>query len=168
MDVDSVLGLPKRAVVAEIQGESARVGYTISLASYLETLYNNRAGQKGVRLEVWSSGLDLETLKLHCEYFKGHYDDLGYDVDWGARSCIEYRVRMVPGAEFKTMDVELVTARGKGEKLVGRFENKAEAQQFIDTFYAEDSNPFKFPVCALNSATKEFLIKRQTKMLEIR
>jgi hypothetical protein len=133
---------------------------------FLESLYNARVGQTGVQLKIWSAGADIETLRLHAEFYRQYYDGMGYKVAPG-RKALQYRVRAVPGPEFKYVDVELVAASRRSSKVVGRFKTSREAQAFIETYYGAD-NSIKFPVYAVNSATKELVLERQTKVLEIR
>lgn len=165
LGIDELLALPRSGVIVVVDGGIAAVSYTTSMGSVLETLYNSRNGQSNIRLEVLSAGADIETLRLHAEFYRKYYSDLGYEVAPG-RKTLQYRVRIIPGKDFKTSDVEVVSARGEG-KLVGRFKTIGEAQDFIETYYGTD-NPLKLPVYAVNSATKEFLAMRNKKMLKIR
>lgn len=166
MNLDLLLGLPKSGVVILQKENTVLVSYTTSMGANLETLYNEFSGQSGIELMVFSAGTDLETLKLHTEYYRRYFTEKGFILlQTHSRKTVQYRVRMVPSQEFKNMDVELVNARGDS-KVVGRFKSKKEAGDFIDRHYGSD-NPFRLPVYALNSDTKEFLAE-QKKMLDIR
>lgn len=167
MNLDWVLGLPKSGVVILTKKDSVLINYTTSMGANLESLYNEFKGREDISMEVVSCGVDLETLKLHAEWYRDYYTKLGYKMmNPGYRKIIQYRVRSVPSPDFKGMDVELVTARGDS-KVVGRFRNIGEAKSFIETYYGTD-NPFRFPVYASNCDTKQLLLDDQKKMLELR
>lgn len=162
MKLDELLGLPRSGVVILKKGNGVLVTYTTSMGSYLETLYQEFEGKEGMEIEVVSKGADLETLKLHTEYFRAFHGCIAQ-----GRKAIQYRVRAVPAPEFKGVDVEIVSARGDSIMVVGKFKTAGEAKSFIETYYGAD-NPFRLPVYAANSATKEFLLRKQTKVLEIK
>jgi hypothetical protein len=165
MKLDELLGLPKSGVVVLQKGNSILVSYCTSMGANLESLYNQFKGQSGIELRVFSKEADLETLKLHTEYYRKYYSKRGFSLLHSpARKAVKYRVRVSPSLDFKWMDVELVNARGDA-KFVGRFKSVKEANDFKSTYYGAD-NPFRLPVYALNSDTKEFL--SETKMLDIR
>lgn len=168
MNLDEVLGLPQSGVVILKKGDSVLVSYTTSMGAELATLYTQFKGQRGITLRVVSADTDIETLKLHTEYYrKMYHETLRYKlITLYGRKAISYKVRTIPSPDFKHIDVELVTARGDS-KFVGRFKNIAKAKDFIDMSYGRD-NPFKLPVYAWNSATKEFLLEQQKKVLDIR
>jgi len=117
--------------------------------------------EDGLTLRVESTGSDLETLKLHTEYYRNMYSKHIYK-----RKALVYRVRVVPSSGFKMMDVRLVSARGE-ERVVGRFKTAREASDFIDMYYGED-NPFRLPVYSVNADTKAFLLDMQTELLDIK
>jgi hypothetical protein len=168
MNLDEVLQLPKSGVIVLFKDYQVMVTYTTSMGAYLEKLYMEYSGQKGIRLEVFSVGADLETLKLHTEYYRDYYSRQPGLILLQAhlRKTVQYDVRAVPCDDFKSFKVELVTARGDS-KMVGKFDNSAEAKAFIETYYGED-NPFRFPVYALNCDTKQFLEdNRKRKLLTI-
>lgn len=169
MNLDEVLALPRTGVVILKKSDSVLVSYTTSMGADLEEMYNLFRGQSGITMLVVSAGADIETLKLHTEYYRRHYHSVlaHSTITPYNRKALLYRIRLVPSDDFKWVDVELVTARGDGAKFVGRFKTTREANDFIETYYGTD-NPFKLPVYARNSDTKEFLLKMQKKMLEIR
>jgi hypothetical protein len=125
-------------------------------------------GQSGIHLEVVSAGADIETLKLHTEYYRKLYHTklACKPIEEYSRKALQYRVRMVPSPDLKGMDVEVVTARGDS-KVVGRFKDRVVAKDFIETYYGTD-NDLCFPVYGANSATKELLLRDQTKVLKIK
>lgn len=168
MRLDELLQLPKSGVVVLQKHDSVLVSYTTNMGSELQDLYSMFRGQSGIVLKVLSSGVDLETLKLHTEYYRKFYHGrLCYrPINPYSRKTLEYKVRAVPSKDFKYIDIELVTARGDS-KFVGRFKTKKEAGAFIETCYGP-SNPFRFPVYAANSDTKEFLAEQESKLLNIR
>ncbi len=168
MNLETVLALPRSGVVILTKGKSVLICYSTSMGSQLAEIYNMFRGQAGIHLEVVSANADIETLKLHTEYYRNrYYTDLQYRpiMEYG-RATLKYKVRMVPSSDLKYMDVELVTTRGDS-KVVGKFKGKLEAKDFIETYYGTD-NPIKMPVYAANSATKEFLQKEQTKVLDLK
>lgn len=167
MNLDEVLGLPKSGVVILTKKDSVLVSYTTSMGVSLESLYNEFGGVSGITMSIVSARADLETLKLHVEWYRDYYSKLGYKmmVQY-KRKSIQYKVRCIPSLDFKGADVELVTARG-GSKIVGRFKNIGEAKSFIETYYGLD-NPFKFPVYAFNSDTKMYLTTCNNRLLEVK
>lgn len=167
MRLDEVLSLPQSGVVILVKGTQVLVSYTTSMGPHLEGMYNQFRGQSNIEMVVRSAGTDLETLKLHTEYYRNYYVRNGFTLLLtNYRKSIQYRVRVVPSSEFKGVDVEVVSARGDS-KVVGKFKNIRDAKDFIETYYGTD-NSFKFPVYAVNSATKEFLLDKQKKLLDIK
>ena len=168
MNLDSLLGLPRSGVVILKKGDRALVSYTTSMGAELENLYNQFRGKIGLTMEIVSAEADIETLKLHTEYYRNLYHTVlrHRTVNPYGRRVIAYSVRITPNGDFKYVDVELVTARGDS-KVVGRFKNIQKAKEFIEISYGSD-NPFRLPVYAWNSDTKEFLLEQQKKMLDIR
>lgn len=158
MKLDELLSLPKSGVVVLIKHPGVLVSYTSSMASELMELYSNFKGQIGIELRVFSAGADIETLKLHTEYYRKHYHDrLGYKpILPYNRKTIQYKVRAIPSQDFKAINVELVNARGEA-KTVGQFKNTKEANEFIVTYYGSD-NPLRLPVYALNKATRDIIL----------
>lgn len=166
MKLDEFLGLPKSGVVVLQKQNTILVSYTTSMGANLESLYNEFKGQSGIEFRVFSAGADLETLKLHTEYYRRYFTKKGFILlQTHSRKAVQYKVRIVPSLEFKRIDVELVNSRGDS-KFVGRFKSVKEAKDFVSKYYGRD-NPFQLPVYALNSDTKEFLAE-QKKMLDIR
>lgn len=167
MILDGVLELPKSGVVILRKGSSVLVSYTTSMGANLEALYNEFSGQAGIHLEVVSAGTDLETLKLHTEYYRDYYSKRGMSLlQAPLRRAVTYKVRLVPSFDIKKVDVEITNARGES-RVVGRFGNVREARDFIETYYGTD-NTFCFPVYSLNSATKELVLDTQKKILDIK
>ena len=162
MNLTEMLGLPRSGVIILRKGGTVLVSYTTSMGAELLELYGQFAGQSGITIEVVSAGADLETLKLHTEYYRKLYGSTGH-----GRKAIQYKVRVVPSGDFKYMDVQLVTARGDSIKVVGRFKSAALARDFIETYYGTD-NPFCLPVYSANADTKALLLDQQTKLLDIR
>ncbi len=151
MNLNELLALPKSGVVILSRGDSTLVSYTTSMGAELLQIYGQFAGQAGVSLRVVSSGVDLETLKLHTEYYRARYGAVGH-----SRKALQYKVRIVPYDRFKYVDVKLFTARGES-KLVGRFKDTPEAKSFIETYYGA-SNPFNFPIYAVNPETRAIIL----------
>lgn len=166
MKLDEVLGLPKSGVIILKKHGRVLVTYTTSMGAYLETLYQEFKGKTGMEIEVRSPGADLETLKLHTEYYRDLYAKEGKLLQYHIRKAIKYRIRSVPNANFKKFHVEIVNMRGEG-LVVGIFKSAKESKEFIETYYGTD-NSFVFPVYAVNSDTKEFLHQLQKKMLDIK
>lgn len=160
MILDELLALPESGVVILRKGSSVLVSYTTSMGAELLELYTQFKGKSGYSIEVLSVGADIETLKLHTEYYRELYGATGH-----SRKALQYRVRIVPEVRMRWVDVQLVSARGDS-KVVGRFQSIPEAKSFIETCYGSD-NPFRFPVYACNQATKELLLE-QAKLLKIR
>lgn len=167
MNLDDLLSLPKSGVVILFKQNQVLVTYTTSMGAHLESLYQQFGGHRGITLEVMSAGADLETLKLHTEYYRDFYSKSSRVLlQAHLRKTVQYSVRVVPAIGFKFIHVELVNARGDS-KFVGRFKNSKDAKDFVAAYYGKD-NPFRFPVYAANSDTKEFLLDMQTKTLDIK
>lgn len=166
MNLDSLLALPKSGVVLLFKDKQILIAYTNSMGAHLESLYSQFSGKTGITLEIRSAGADLETLRIHTEYYRDFYTKQGFSLlQAHFRKAIKYRVRSVPSNDFKSVDVELISARG-GSYVVGRFKNSRESLEFIETHYGTD-NAFKFPVYSTNSATKELLMELNKKSLDI-
>lgn len=167
MVLDELLALPKTGVIVLRKGNSVLVSYTTSMGSELLDLYNQFRGQTGISLEVFSVGVDTETLKLHTEYYRQYYSDKGLStLIQYHRKAIQYRVRIIPNKDIRFMDVELVSARGDS-RTVGRFGSADEAKDFVATYYGDD-NPFKFPVYAVNSLTIDMLRRNGAGLLNLK
>jgi len=166
MKLDELLGLPKSGVVILTKQGQSLVTYTVSMGAYLETLYQQFGGKTGMELEIRSPGADLETLKLHTEYYREQYIKQGKLLQSHVRKAVKYKVRSVVSPDIKRVVVEIVNMRGEG-LTVGLFRTIKEASEFMGTYYGAD-NSFVFPVYATNSDTKEFLLKQQKKLLDIR
>lgn len=170
MNLAEFLSIPKRCIliVVDEANMKASVNYTTSPGLHLAGLYSELNG-RGATLELFvvSAGADIETLKLHTEYYRSYYQRIGYEeLRPKARKAIQYRVRAVPALDIKGIDVELVSARGE-VRVVGKFRNMGDAKSFIETYYGTD-NSFKLPVYAINADTKAFMLDKQTKLLELK
>lgn len=167
MKLDDLLALPKSGVVVLIKQKQVLVSYTTSMGAHLESLYQQFGGQRGITLKVMSADADLETLKLHTEYYRDLYSRSGLILlQAHLRKTVQYKIRLKPSIGFRFMDVELVNARGDS-RVVGRFRDSLDAKDFIATYYGAD-NPFQFPVYALNCDTKQFLLEEQKKLIEVK
>jgi len=170
--ISELLRLPRSAVFAVVDtvGRCFYINYTQSMGQSLARLYDQWGGKTPGRtldFRVLSVSDDIETLRLHTEYWRTEFVQQGMSELWSdRRPALRYRVRSLVAPNFKTVRVELVTARGNS-KVVGIFPTAATAQDFIATYYGSD-NPFCFPVYAANSLTKEYLLKRETVGLTIR
>jgi hypothetical protein len=168
--LSNFLNLPSSCVFLIINKEQKLVyiNYTENIASALARFYADWAGKPGaeaLELDILSVTTDIETLKLHTEYWKDHYRNNGYGnlISIG-RKTLQYEVRALVAADLSCVNVELVTARGQ-RKVVGKFKTLAQANDFIMTYYAED-NRYRLPIYAVNSLTKEFMLdKRKTAII---
>ena len=141
------------------------VTYTTSMGTYLQSLYGQFKGQKGISISILSEGADIETLKLHTEYYRDYYSREGFILlQAHLRRTVQYTVRAIPSNDFRSFTVELVTARGDS-RVTGLFKSSKEAKEFIETCYGSD-NPFRLPVYAWNCDTKQFILEK--KMLDIK
>jgi len=167
MVLDEFLALPKSGVIILQKGNSVLVSYTTSMGAELLDLYTQFSGHTGIDLKVVSVGADIETLKLHTEYYRHYYLTRGMSslIQYN-RKTIKYKVRVIPNSDFRYVDVELVSARGDS-KVVGRFESAIEAKDFVDMYYGLD-NPFRFPVYAINSTTKGLLASVESGLLKLK
>lgn len=137
------------------------INYSENLPLALARLYEELNGQPGteaLELEIVSVTTDIETLKLHAEYWRDKYRNIGFsNLITIGRKTLQYEVRSLVCPDLSGINVELVTARGV-RKVVGKFKTQKEADDFILTYYAED-NHYRLPVYAVNSLTKEFIVK---------
>lgn len=149
--------------------KSFHISYTINfkyfVAGIVELIQGAPASSDFELLEL-SKSSDIETLKLHTEYWIDQYIKDGYVEMLGrGRKSVQYSVRLLVAPNLKGYDVQICNKRGTVISTVGRFLKKREAEDFIETYYAED-NPYKLPVFATNSLTKELL--RETGEIGIR
>lgn len=103
-------------------------------------------------LDVLESGVNIETAKLHHQYWVDGFKARGYEIiNAGGKKPSRVRARLFysPGI----VEARLVNTRGDS-CLVGVFLTKAEATEFIETYYGEH-NTYQYPVIATNSLTKE-------------
>ena len=166
------LGLPRCAVFA-VEDRATRcfyINYTTSMGQSLARLYDQWGGGSRVsalEFRVLSVTTDIETLKLHCEYYRDQYIKEGWgELLSAGRTSLKYRTTVLIAPDFSCMEVRLVTARGNSDKVVGRFKIAVEAQEFVMVYYGP-ANPYCLPVFATNSLTKEYLSKKETKRLEL-
>lgn len=156
------LKLPQSCVYLIIneQQKLATVNYTENIAGALYRLYDDLAGRSpetALDLQILSVTTDIETLKLHSEYWKDQYRNNGYsDVIPTGRKALQYSARVLVASDLSSINVELVTARGQ-RKVVGKFKTQTEAKDFIMMYYGGD-NSYRLPVYAVNSLTKEFIV----------
>lgn len=109
-------------------------------------------------VEILENGGDIETLKLHVEYWINQYQLDGWTLyDPARRKYLQYKVVVeIPLGSKKFVEVVLKNTRND-MKIVGRFKDIEEANMFISECYGEESNPFRYPVYANNSLTREYL-----------
>jgi hypothetical protein len=161
---------PSSGVLVLMADEGIWVGYSSNIgASVLRLVEELKGRATNPDLRVVSANADIETLKLHTEYYrKLYHSELGLKelIPYG-RKTVRYRVRMVPSKGHTRIDVELMSARGGLIGVVGRFKNRALAEDFIETYY-RTGNELLYPVIACNSDTKELILEEKTKLLDIR
>ena len=159
--LSNFLNLPSSCVFLIInkQEKYVYINYTENIASALARFYEDWAGKPGstaLELEIVSVTTDIETMKLHVEYWKDHYRNMGYsDLIAVKRKTLQYEVRTLVASDLSGVNVELVTSRGQ-RKVVGKFKTLTEANEFVSIYYGED-NGYRLPVYAVNSLTKEFM-----------
>lgn len=150
-------------LVINKQEKLVYINYTQNIASALARFYvdwNGKPGAEALELEILSVTTDIETLKLHAEYWRDKYRNIGYDeLADVSRKTLQYKVRTLVTPDLSGVNVELVTARGDS-KVVGKFKTLAEAKEFIMLYYGKD-NKYRLPVYAVNSLTKEFLVENR-------
>lgn len=160
--LSNFLSLPSSCVflIVNKQEKLFYINYTENIASALARFYADWSGKSAataLELEVLSVTTDIETLKLHTEYWKDRYRNIGYsDLIVANRKTLQYEVRILVAPDLSSVNVELVTARGQ-RKIVGKFKTLADAKEFIMIYYGED-NGYRLPVYAVNSLTKEFML----------
>jgi hypothetical protein len=171
--INTFLGLPRCAVFV-VEDSGARcfyINYTTSMGQSLARLYeqwNDKPRAGALELVIVSVTPDIETLKLHCEYYRDQYMDKGWtELLPPGRGALKYKPRVVVAPDFSCMEVRLVTTRGDSDKVVGRFKTTAEAQEFVMVYYGS-GNQYCLPVFATNSLTREYLLKKETRGLTIR
>lgn len=155
------LSLPACCVflIVNKQEKLVYINYTQNIANALARFYNEwngKSGAEALELEILSVTTDIETLKLHVEYWKDKYRNMGYsDLMVIKRKTLQYDVRTLVAPDLSGVNVELISARGD-RKVVGKFKTLTEAKEFIMLYYGED-NSYRLPVYAVNSLTKEFM-----------
>lgn len=160
--LSNFLSLPASCVflIVNKQEKLVYINYTQNIAAALARFYvdwNGKPGAEALDLQILSVTTDIETLKLHVEYWKDKYRNMGYsDLIKPCRKTLQYNVRTLVAPDLSGVNVELVTARGD-RKVVGKFKTLKEAEEFIMLYYGDD-NGYRLPVYAANSLTKEFML----------
>jgi hypothetical protein len=133
------------------------VNYSMNLVGAIPRLWDECSRlDDALQLRVLSVSTDIETLKLHTEYWRDWYLARGFtDLLPRGRKALQYEVRCVVDEDYDWVDIVLVSARGD-KKVVGKFRTMGEATEFVEMYYAGD-NPYHLPVYAANSRTREFL-----------
>lgn len=134
------------------------VNYSTNLIGALPRLWDE-IGEKdpALQLRVLSVTTDIETLKLHTEYWRDEFQKRGMsELLPRGRKTLQYDVRCVVDEDYDWVDIVLVSARGD-RKIVGKFRTMEEAVGFVEMYYGGD-NPYRLPVYATNSRTREFLM----------
>ena len=161
--LSNFLNLPTSCVylIENKQEKLVYINYTENIAGALARFYNEyrvKFAETALDFQILSVTTDIETLKLHSEYWKDRYRNIGYsDLIEQSRKTLQYDVRTLVASDLSGVNVELVTARGQ-RKVVGKFKTLTEASNFIQIYYAED-NKYRLPVYAINSLTKEFIFE---------
>ena len=133
---------------------SSSVKYVV--AEFTELCLGDPANSD-LELRLLSPVSDIETMLIHTNYYRSRYRNMGYaDLSPKARTPVQYRARVLVAPKLNGYDVQLVSKRGSKVITVGRFPNKVEAEDFIETYYGDD-NSYALPVYAFNSVTKELL-----------
>ncbi len=154
--------LPRACVygVTEVETHRRYVNYSMNMVGALSRLWEevgrSRSPGSTLEFEVLSVSTDIETLKLHTEYWRDKCSRWGYtDLLPRGRKALQYEVRCVVDDDYDFVDIVLVSARGD-KKVVGKFKTMEEAVGFVEMYYAGD-NPYRLPVYAANSRTSEYL-----------
>lgn len=152
--------LPRACVYSVVDIETNRfyVNYSMNMVGALGRLWEE-VGSRGSTLEfrVMSVSTDLETLKLHTEYWRDVMVGRGMtELLPRGRKTLQYEVRCVVDEDYDWVDIVLVSARGD-RRIVGKFRTMEEAVGFVEMYYAGD-NPYRFPVYAVNSRTSEYVM----------
>lgn len=154
-------------MVLDIADSRAHINYSENMLSALPRLWEEvrRVGSH-LDFEILSISSDIETLRLHTQYWRDLYRSRGYSelVPIGRKS-LRYEVKCLVDGDYSTAEVVLISARGE-RKVVGKFKTVDEGREFIEMYYAGD-NPYRLPVYSTNSLTKEFLFKIGTSILKI-
>jgi hypothetical protein len=119
----------------------------------------SRVRAPGSTLEFRSLSVttDIETLKLHTEYWRDEFQKRGVaELLPRGRKTLQYEVRCVVDEDYDWVDIVLVSARGD-KKIVGKFRTMVEATEFVEAYYGSD-NPYLLPVYAVNSRTSEYIL----------
>lgn len=153
-------GLPRACVYSVVDIETNRfyVNYSANMAGALSRLWEE-VGNRGGTLEftVLTASTDIETLKLHTEYWRDVMVGRGMtELLPRGRKTLQYEVRCVVDDDYDWVDIVLVSARGD-KKVVGKFRTMAEAVEFVEMYYAGD-NSYRLPVYAVNSRTSEYVM----------
>jgi hypothetical protein len=158
VDFDKV---PRACVYSVTCGSYFYVNYSTNTISSLVRLWETYGtfGMPGIALEfeALSVTTDIETLKLHTEYWRDEFQRRGLaELLPRGRKTLQYEVRCLVDGDYDNVDIVLVSARGD-RKVVGKFGTMGEAAEFVEMYYAGD-NPYNLPVYAINSRTREFVL----------
>lgn len=162
-------GLPRACVYSVVDIETNRfyVNYSVNMVGALSRLWEE-VGSRGSTLEfrVMSVTTDLETLKLHTEYWRDVMVGRGMtELLPRGRKTLQYEVRCVVDEDYDWVDIVLVSTRGD-RKVVGKFKTMVEAAEFVEMYYAGD-NPYRLPVYATNSRTSEYILDSGSREVKI-
>lgn len=163
-----LMELPREGIylVYDETGKRVYVNYSLNMVGVLPRLYEDLKGSGTTQFYILEVTTDIETLKLHTEYWRDEYKKMGCaELIPVGRKTLQYDVRCLVNGDYDGVDVVLVTARGD-RKIVGKFGTMGEGESFIETYY-DSGNPYNLPVYAINSATKEFLSERGLNIITI-
>jgi len=108
-----------------------------------------------LQIEVLEVMEDIETRKLHVQYWKDKFKELGYKEYIETRPPLEYKVVTRVTYDCKYVIVYLVNKRYE-YKPVGVFNTIKEANTFVIENY---TSKYIYPVYACNNETKQLIQK---------
>lgn len=161
--------IPEQGVYAiiDLKGKRSYINYSMNIVGAIPRIWGEcRLSGAALEFVVLSVTTDIETLKLHTEYWRDLYAEQGYsELLPRGRKTLQYEVRCMVDDDYDWVDIVLVSSRGD-KKIIGKFRTMEDATQFVGMYYSGD-NPYRFPVYAVNSRTREFITELGMNILDI-
>lgn len=129
---------------------------THKLDSLIEDFSTDR-----LELSVVETQEDRTSRLLHMKYWSDYFKGLGYSMYYET-NYLAYTPRIsiarIHPTDSKRNEVYVTLVNTRNEQtLVGVFETVREGKEFIETYYSDITNRYRYPVLATNQRTRELL-----------
>lgn len=114
---------------------------------------------------ILESVYDGYNAREHMEYWKQYFLDSGYTM-YGKINYNKYHTKLTVIGIDKVL-VEIVHQRRDKKEVVGIFDCKQDAVEFIRDYYSPDTNIHMFKVYANNKATREWIQEWNTRHIPV-